>query len=68
MMVLQTTNIDSVPREMLVDGLADIAGLCINYDGFDDVEGLKSLVDDIALIAHLVADGRYDDRHRFMRP
>jgi len=30
--------------------LSDITGLCIGYDGFDTVEGLKSLIDDITRV------------------
>jgi hypothetical protein len=35
----------------LLEALSDIYGLTIGYDGFDTVEGLKSLIDDIRRIA-----------------
>ena len=34
------------------EALSTIWGLSLSYDGFDTVEGLKSLVDDMAEIAH----------------
>lgn len=57
----------NVPKAMLIDGLGDIAGLCVGYDGFHDVTGLKSLIDDIAEICDLVAKGKYDEEHRLGR-
>ena len=35
------------PKEILYSALVLIGDLCIDYDGFNTVEGLKSLIDDI---------------------
>lgn len=34
-----------------IDALQIIRDLCVDYDGFNTVEGLKSLIDDIRKIA-----------------
>lgn len=35
------------PKKVLMNALELIGDLCIDYDGFETVEGLKSLIDDI---------------------
>ena len=37
--------------ESLQNRLSDIISLCWDYDGFDTVEGLKSLIDDVVKYA-----------------
>jgi hypothetical protein len=37
--------------ETLQDRLSDIISLCWGYDGFNDVQGLKSLIDDVVKYA-----------------
>ena len=35
------------PKKVLMNALELIDDLCVDYDGFETVEGLKSLIDDI---------------------
>lgn len=44
-------------NERLREKLSDIADVCIGYDGFDTVEGLKGLIDDIAGMARAAPEG-----------
>lgn len=39
------------PKKVMARALGLIEALCIDYDGFETVEGLKSLIDDISNIA-----------------
>ena len=47
--------IASSDNDSQFDSLQQIRDLCIDYDGFNTVDGLKSLIDDIRVIAEEVA-------------
>ena len=50
-------NIISEAQSPFKEALDDIVGICVNYDGYDTVEGLKGLIDDIQDYARRARDG-----------
>ena len=46
--------------EKLQETLDNISGICVNYDGYTDIHGLKGLIDDIKEMADKALEEKND--------